>query len=177
MSYYADSKPTKGFYCNRVPYWSNPNVFFRGANVRSHPRAAARDFNPNCDADNHGTLNGTAWTVANFRIGAGGPARPRPVRHGSFAGSHRPVPGLKPAATRPVSASSAGSGVVPGRRSTRLSQHDQLPGHERGTQYDLLYQGFATNAYGELGPKQHRQRDDATNHHRSAGARWPYYRR
>jgi hypothetical protein len=51
--------------CNRVPFWSNPNINFSPTN------AAATDPMGNnagvCQANNAQTLNNTAATVANFR--------------------------------------------------------------------------------------------------------------
>jgi hypothetical protein len=79
MSYYAECSD-KGVYCNRVPYWSNPNVTYggdpMGVPAGTSTSCNVGDFNPNCDADNHLTLNNTAWTVANFRISARPPSAP-----------------------------------------------------------------------------------------------------
>jgi hypothetical protein len=44
-----------GFYCGRIPYWSNPDVDYYGTPVGTN------------SADNHRTLNESALTVANFR--------------------------------------------------------------------------------------------------------------
>ena len=55
-------------------YWSNPGVTYGGV-----PMGVAEGTStfcsqgvsaPNCDADNHETLNNTAYTVANFRQSA-----------------------------------------------------------------------------------------------------------
>ena len=51
--------------CNRVPFWSNPNINFSPTNA-----AATNPMGNNagvCQADNAQTLNNTAATVANFR--------------------------------------------------------------------------------------------------------------
>ena len=49
-----------GLYCTRIQYWSNPSVSYQG-----NPTGIAEgQSNP---ADNHKTLNNTAYTVANFR--------------------------------------------------------------------------------------------------------------
>ena len=53
-----------GFNCTRIPYWSNPSVTYGGA-----PTGTSNE-------DNHRTLNNTAWTVANFRIGESPPTAP-----------------------------------------------------------------------------------------------------
>jgi hypothetical protein len=45
----------QGFYCRRTPYWSNPSAYYEGVPVGTS------------SADNHRTLNNSAWTVANFR--------------------------------------------------------------------------------------------------------------
>jgi hypothetical protein len=42
--------------CTRIPWWSNPGVFYGG------------DPTGTATANNHLTLNNTAWTVANFRV-------------------------------------------------------------------------------------------------------------
>ncbi len=52
---YNDACGDLGFYCDRILYWSNPDVY-----VDSVPVGAA-------SANNHLTLNDSAWTVANFR--------------------------------------------------------------------------------------------------------------
>jgi len=60
--------------CTRLNYWSNPGVTYGGV-----PMGVAEGTStscsqgvsaPNCDADNHKTLNNTAYTVANFRQSA-----------------------------------------------------------------------------------------------------------
>lgn len=61
---YNDACADLGFNCTRIPYWSNPSVYYGGV-----PVGAA-------NADNHLTLNNTAWTVANFRIGDSPPTAP-----------------------------------------------------------------------------------------------------
>jgi hypothetical protein len=61
---YNDACYDLGFNCTRIPYWSNPSVYYGGVPVGAS------------NADNHQTLNNTAWTVANFRIGDSPPAKP-----------------------------------------------------------------------------------------------------
>ncbi len=53
-----------GFNCTRLPYWSNPNLSYNGAPLGA-PIGSAQP------ADNHQTLNNTAFTVANFRQSGG----------------------------------------------------------------------------------------------------------
>ena len=69
-----------GFNCSRLPNWSNPDVYYGGdpMGVPGGTSTSCREgvFDPNCDADNHQTLNNTAWTVANFRIGVRPPSAP-----------------------------------------------------------------------------------------------------
>lgn len=70
-----------GVNCTRLPYWSNPNVYY-GGRPMGIPGGTSTNCdlsspNPGCDADNHRTLNETAFTVANFRASASGvPAAP-----------------------------------------------------------------------------------------------------
>jgi hypothetical protein len=58
--------------CTRIPYWSNPALYYNGA-VMGIPGGTdiscvrGDKFHPACDADNHRALNNTAYTVANFR--------------------------------------------------------------------------------------------------------------
>ncbi|MGB0386450.1 MAG: M12 family metallo-peptidase [Ardenticatenaceae bacterium] len=63
----------QGFYCNRLPYWSNPDVTRNGAPMgvasgTSTNCSARNTENPPCDADNAVTLDSTAATVAQFRL-------------------------------------------------------------------------------------------------------------
>jgi len=57
--------------CTRLNYWSNPTVSYGGVpmGVPEGTSTSCREgqSTPNCDADNHRTLNNTAYTVANFR--------------------------------------------------------------------------------------------------------------
>jgi len=57
--------------CTRRNYWSNPAVSYGGVpmGVAQGTSTSCREgqSTPNCDADNHKTLNNTAYTVANFR--------------------------------------------------------------------------------------------------------------
>ena len=60
--------------CTRLNYWSNPGVTYGGApmGVAEGTSTSCSEGvpSPNCDADNHKTLNNTAYTVANFRQSA-----------------------------------------------------------------------------------------------------------
>ncbi len=66
-----------GFNCQRLPYWSNPDVLYSGIPMGvpegTYPSCSPGQPNPNCDADNRKTLNKTAYTVANFRAGLAQP--------------------------------------------------------------------------------------------------------
>ena len=57
--------------CMRLNYWSNPAVSYGGVpmGVAEGTSTSCNEGQsaPNCDADNHKTLNNTAYTVANFR--------------------------------------------------------------------------------------------------------------
>jgi len=53
--------------CGRIPYWSNPNVFYPGPT--GDPTGVSGDAQP---ADNAQVLNLTALTVANFRCSSRG---------------------------------------------------------------------------------------------------------
>ncbi|HSJ56439.1 MAG TPA: M12 family metallo-peptidase [Anaerolineae bacterium] len=60
-----------GYNCTRLPYWSNPEVWY-GGDPMGIPEGTGTGCapgvpRPNCDADNRKTLNNTAYTVANFR--------------------------------------------------------------------------------------------------------------
>ena len=48
-----------GFYCDRLPYWSNPGILYNG-----DPMGTSTG---DCQADNHKVLNNTAVLVANYR--------------------------------------------------------------------------------------------------------------
>jgi len=70
MSYYAECYD-RGYSCTRLPYWSNPYVYY-GGDPMGVPGGTSTScwegqWDPPCDADNHRTLNESAWTVANFR--------------------------------------------------------------------------------------------------------------
>ena len=56
-----------GFSCTRLPFWSNPEVSYGGAPM-GVPEGV---YHP---ADNHKTLNNTAYTVANFRTASEPPS-------------------------------------------------------------------------------------------------------
>jgi hypothetical protein len=70
MSYYKECSD-RGVSCARIPYWSNPNLLLNGDPLGvpggTSTACSAGQFDPYCDADNHRTLNVSAWTVANFR--------------------------------------------------------------------------------------------------------------
>lgn len=62
--------------CTRLVYWSNPGLTYGGDPMGvaggSSTSCTAGSYDPDpgtCDADNHLTLNNTAYTVANFRVG------------------------------------------------------------------------------------------------------------
>ncbi len=64
-----------GKYCNRLQYWSNPNVTYNTdpmGIIESGPSNCVQgSLTPDpstCKADNHTIMNGTCATVANFRI-------------------------------------------------------------------------------------------------------------
>jgi hypothetical protein len=63
--------------CNRIPYWSNPYVYYGGSPMGipggTSTTCSLGTPEPGCDADNHRTLNETAYTVANFRASVSGP--------------------------------------------------------------------------------------------------------
>ena len=60
--------------CPRLNYWSNPAVSYVGVPMGvaegTSTSCSKGVSSPNCDADNHKTLNNTAYTVANFRQSA-----------------------------------------------------------------------------------------------------------
>jgi hypothetical protein len=71
MSYNAECD-LYGVYCERLPYWSNPDVLYSGEPMGVHPGTSTLCVegdpdHPDCDADNRLVLNSTAGTVANFR--------------------------------------------------------------------------------------------------------------
>ncbi|MBN1661913.1 MAG: fibronectin type III domain-containing protein [Anaerolineae bacterium] len=66
-----------GYNCTRLPYWSNPDVWY-GGDPMGIPEGTGIGCalgvpRPSCDADNRKTLNKTAYTVANFRQSVGAP--------------------------------------------------------------------------------------------------------
>jgi len=67
-----------GVYCNRLPYWSNPNVLYggdpMGVSSAGPTNCTSGSLSPDpstCAADNRLALNNTCSTVANFRLGSG----------------------------------------------------------------------------------------------------------
>jgi hypothetical protein len=68
MAYNSECSDS-GFYCSRLQYWSNPDVTYGGLPM-GVPEGVARA------ADNRKTLNKTAFTVANFRLGSQPPLAP-----------------------------------------------------------------------------------------------------
>jgi hypothetical protein len=69
---YPSECSDNGVYCQRIPYWSNPSVTYGGDPMGVPPGTSTACVvgdlsHPDCDADNHLTLNNTAYTVANFR--------------------------------------------------------------------------------------------------------------
>jgi hypothetical protein len=74
MSYNAECD-VHDVYCERLPYWSNPDVLYGGEPMGVYPGTstlcvAGDPDHPDCDADNRLVLNSTAATVANFRPSA-----------------------------------------------------------------------------------------------------------
>jgi hypothetical protein len=72
---YNSECDSHNLYCDRLPYWSNPDVSYNDAPMGVPPGTStscqAGDPNhPDCDADNRLVLNNTAPTVANFRDSA-----------------------------------------------------------------------------------------------------------
>jgi hypothetical protein len=70
---YDSECSSRGFSCTRLPYWSNPGVSYGGrpTGIRGGTNASCRTgdlSHPPCDADDHRTLNNSAYTVANFRV-------------------------------------------------------------------------------------------------------------
>jgi hypothetical protein len=83
-----DSECTvNGFSCTRLQYWSNPGITRNGqpmgVSAGTNSSCQAHDkYHPPCDADDHRTLNTTAYTVANFRLTVANPTpttTPRPL--------------------------------------------------------------------------------------------------
>ena len=70
MAYNSECSAS-GFNCSRLQYWSNPLVSYGGdpmgvaAGTKSNCSTGVAS--PDCDADNHLTLDKTALTFANFR--------------------------------------------------------------------------------------------------------------
>jgi len=64
---YNDQCQALGYYCPKVPYWSNPGIIY-GGDPMGVPSGS---FHP---ADNHLTLNNTCNTAANFRDKPDSPA-------------------------------------------------------------------------------------------------------
>ena len=72
---YNNECRSHGIDCNRLPYWSNPNISYGGDPMGVPPgtSTACREGDldhPDCDAQNQLVLNNTAFTVANFRPSA-----------------------------------------------------------------------------------------------------------
>jgi hypothetical protein len=73
---YNSECAANGVNCTRLPYWSNPDVFYggdpMGVPAGTSTACVEGDLNhPDCDADHRLTLNNTAFTVANFRDSSG----------------------------------------------------------------------------------------------------------
>lgn len=71
---YNDYCVASGTSCQRLLYWSNPNVLRNG--VPMGVTQGTCTGSPTCDADGRLTLNNTAFTVANFRQAVSAPATP-----------------------------------------------------------------------------------------------------
>ena len=72
MMAYNNACTAMGYNCTRLLYWSNPAVTYNGApmGVAGGTKSdcpTGNTANMACDADDHRTLNETAYTVANFR--------------------------------------------------------------------------------------------------------------
>jgi len=67
MAYNNDCSDNGDGYCSRLDYWSNPGKTYGGLAM------GIAEGDPNA-ADNHKTLNNTAYTVANFRTHVSSPA-------------------------------------------------------------------------------------------------------
>ena len=80
----------QGFNCTRIPYWSNPGITYAGAPLGISEFTCTGSVG--CDADNARTLNNTAYTVANFRVGI--TPTPTPTR------TRTPTPTITPTPTR-----------------------------------------------------------------------------
>ena len=80
----------QGFSCTRIPYWSNPRITYGGVPMGVPEFTCTGSVG--CDADNARTLNNTAYTVANFRVG--GTPTPTPTR------TKTPTPTITPTPTR-----------------------------------------------------------------------------
>lgn len=70
---YTNECTARGVICTRLQYWANPALYYNGQpmGVPGGTNTSCRlsDVNhPPCDADDHRTLNNTAYTVANFRV-------------------------------------------------------------------------------------------------------------
>jgi peptidyl-Asp metalloendopeptidase len=77
---YNDVCAAVGVNCVRIPFWSNPNLSYGGRPLGipagTSTTCVVGGLYPRCDADNHRTLNETAYTVANFRGSKSGPPLP-----------------------------------------------------------------------------------------------------
>jgi peptidyl-Asp metalloendopeptidase len=90
---YNDVCAAAGLNCTRIPFWSNPGLTYGGRPLGipagTSTTCAVGGPNPGCDADNHRTLNETAYTVANFRQSVSGPpAAPSGLTATAASASH-----------------------------------------------------------------------------------------
>lgn len=76
MAYNNLCSANYGFNCTRLPYWSNPNISY-GGDPMGVPYGSSQP------ADNHRTLNNTAYTVANFRQSSSPPPATGPLVYNS----------------------------------------------------------------------------------------------
>ena len=72
---YNNECDSHGITCDRLPYWSNPNISYGGDPMGVPPGTSTACLegdldHPDCDAQNQLVLNNTAFTVANFRPSA-----------------------------------------------------------------------------------------------------------
>lgn len=91
---YDNECQARGVYCTRLQYWANPALLLGGvplgvAGGTNTSCVPNQTVHPACDADDHRSLNETAYTVANFRQRAAPPP----------TATHTPTPTRTPTAT------------------------------------------------------------------------------
>lgn len=125
-----------GFNCTRLQYWSNPYLSIAGDPMGVPGGTSTSCYagvpEPDCDADNHRSLNNTAVTVANFRDSAacGAPATytiSGTVRDGTsegVGGVTVDFDGARPAVTTASNGSYTQSGFANGDYAVGFSQSE-----------------------------------------------------